>query len=184
MSENKKETIFSSARIVAILFLISVVSAGVVAVVNFLTEDIIAANHEADIRKSFEEMFGEELLYKEHDYKPEGGEKVYEIEAAGTTYYCVNLNSPGFSGDIDILVSFDVAGVIKGVRVVSHSETPGIGSRVAEEGYTSLFIGKSSTEGIDSISGVTVSARALKAGISKAQALLYEAGLIGGIENS
>lgn len=36
----------------------------------------------------------------------------------------------GYSGDIRLLVALDPEGVLKGVRVLSHRETPGLGDRI------------------------------------------------------
>lgn len=36
----------------------------------------------------------------------------------------------GYNGRIDLLVGVDVAGVVQGVRVTSHRETPGLGDRI------------------------------------------------------
>ncbi|MFV0290142.1 MAG: RnfABCDGE type electron transport complex subunit G [Mangrovibacterium sp.] len=38
----------------------------------------------------------------------------------------------GFSGNIDIIVGFDPAGIITGYQVLKHAETPGLGSKMQE----------------------------------------------------
>jgi electron transport complex protein RnfG len=39
----------------------------------------------------------------------------------------------GYNGDIKILIAIDVSGVILGVRVISHRETPGLGDPIEIE---------------------------------------------------
>lgn len=51
----------------------------------------------------------------------------------------------GYSGDIKLLIAVDKDGVISGVRVISHKETPGLGDYidVARNNWIKLFDGQS-----------------------------------------
>jgi electron transport complex protein RnfG len=64
------------------------------------------------------------------------------------------------------MVGFDVAaGALSGIGITTMKETPGIGSRVAESGFTAQFQGhplkmvelKSKGGDIDAIAGATIS---------------------------
>ena len=109
---------------------------------------------------------------------PEGAEAIYEISSNGKIYYCISVNSAGFGGDINILATFDKGGSIAGVSVVSHSETPGIGTKVFEESFLAKFRGKNTADEVDAISGATISSNALKSGINTARDILAGAGMI------
>lgn len=174
----KQSVLAASVKMVLSLFLICAVTAGVVAGVNALTVDKINENLEAEIRGSIENMFGEGVAYTTLTDIPAGAEAIYEITSDGEKFYCVNLNSSGFGGDITMLVSIDLKAYIVGVSVVSHSETPGLGSRAAESSFLDLFKGKTLSDNVDSISGATISSTAVKAGISAAQKMLADAGLL------
>lgn len=50
--------------------------------------------------------------------------------AGSTTHYVVRGAEEGFSGTIRFLVGVDTNGVITGVRIISHSETPGLGDKI------------------------------------------------------
>ncbi len=78
----------------------------------------------------------------------------------------------GYGGDLVVAVLFDGADNVIGVVVDQCAETEGLGTRVAEEGFTSQFVGKTSSEGIDNIAGATVSSKAFKAGFDAALANL------------
>ncbi|MDK2955707.1 MAG: H+/Na+-translocating ferredoxin:NAD+ oxidoreductase subunit [Desulfovibrionales bacterium] len=74
--------------------------------------------------------------------------------------------SKGFGGQINVMVGFDVAaGALSGIGITTMKETPGIGSRVAESGFTAQFQGhplkmvelKSKGGDIDAIAGATIS---------------------------
>lgn len=41
--------------------------------------------------------------------------------------------SDGYSGDIRLLVAIDTEGIVQGVRVLEHRETPGLGDRIERE---------------------------------------------------
>lgn len=51
----------------------------------------------------------------------------------------------GYSGKIGLIVAIDYTGVISGVRVISHKETPGLGDYIefAKNRWISLFVGAS-----------------------------------------
>ena len=80
-------------------------------------------------------------------------------------------SSAGYSGDIDLMVGVDPDGVITGVEVISHTETPGLGSKITESRFLELFPGrdlgnthwavKKDGGDIDQITGATISPRAV-----------------------
>ena len=53
----------------------------------------------------------------------------------------------GYTGDINLLVALSLQGEIKGVSIVSHRETPGLGDRIEERksDWVKQFAGKSLT---------------------------------------
>lgn len=74
----------------------------------------------------------------------------------------------GYGGLIKVMVGVDhESETILGITIVEHVETPGIGTRIEEEGFRNQFIGKTVDDpivlgnDIDNISGATVSARAV-----------------------
>lgn len=78
----------------------------------------------------------------------------------------------GYGGDLIVAVLFDGSDNVIGVVVDQSAETEGLGSRVAEEAFTSQFVGKTSAEGTDNIAGATVSSKAFKAAFDAAVANL------------
>ena len=75
----------------------------------------------------------------------------------------------GYGGLINILVGFENKTTIKGVTIVSHLESPGLGARITESVFTDQFAGVNiadvalSLKGgeIDAITGATKSSRAV-----------------------
>lgn len=80
--------------------------------------------------------------------------------------------SKGYGGDLTVAVLFDGSDNVLGVVLDKSAETEGLGTRVAEEAFTSQFVGKTSSDGIDNIAGATVSSKAFKAAFDAAVANL------------
>jgi len=75
----------------------------------------------------------------------------------------------GYGGNIDILVGLENETTIKGVTIVSHLESPGLGARVTESSFRDQFAGlniddvvlKRDGGQIDAITGATISSGAV-----------------------
>ena len=77
----------------------------------------------------------------------------------------------GYSGAIDIMVGVDPDGVVTGVAILKHAETPGLGDKIARPDFTGRFIGKAlgsadwrvKKDGgdFDQLTGATISPRAV-----------------------
>ena len=112
---------------------ISVVMAAALVGVNLLTQDAIARSREEARRQAVAEVLpafdndptanpvsvGDCTIY----IATNGGQSV---GAAVETY-----TDEGFSGRFTILAGFDAKGAVSGYRVLEHSETPGLGARMA-----------------------------------------------------
>jgi len=87
---------------------------------------------------------------------------VYVIKNAigEITNYCVFASPMGFKDKINILVAINPALTVKSVKIVSLSDTSGIGTKVQEESFLTQFVDKSSVIGeVDTISGATKSSK-------------------------
>ncbi len=75
----------------------------------------------------------------------------------------------GYGGLIDILVGLENETTIKGVTIVSHLESPGLGARITESVFTDQFAGVNIADvdlrqkggKIDAITGATISSGAV-----------------------
>ncbi len=81
------------------------------------------------------------------------------------------ISSEGYGGDIVVMVGVTPDGTIHGIEIIRHAETPGLGTKIAEEPFLSLFPGrnlentkwgvKKDGGDIDQITGATISPRAV-----------------------
>lgn len=163
-----------------ILLIITVISAGVLAVSNNLTKDKIAELEMAGSMDALKEIFGENSNFKPLD---EG--KLNEIKGANESVveifeayngenldgYAIKMISKGFAGDLVTLTGFSVDGKVIGTRLIEHSETKGIGSKAAEPEFTDRFIGlpADSEIQVEILSGATYSSNGVIAGVNAAR---------------
>jgi len=129
---------------------------------SFTSAQLEAQKHQQVIAK-LEGIFPEMT-----DYDPK--DDIYILYANGDKIgYAFLATGVGYSGDISILVGLEDAETVKGIIIVSHEETPGLGSKITESDFTDQFIGlnindvnlKDEGGQIDSITGATISSKAV-----------------------
>ena len=148
-----------------IIFITIVVfaSVGLVTWTDSITKDKIEEQKEQQIQSMLKEMFPSMSEYTFED-------DIYAIysDGAGVGYAFLAVGK-GYGGDIDILIGLEDETTIKGITIISQSETPGLGSRIAESSFASKFAGVNIDEvalkqdggQIDAITGATISSRAV-----------------------
>ena len=165
------------ARLAITLFLITAVVAAVLAGVNSITAPVIAASKAAKIQAAVNEVLpggGEAVEFTDNSgwvsavYASESG---YAVEVTPTT---------GFNGAITMMVGIDTEGKVIAISVVSQTETAGLGAVCAAktsagETFRGQFAGMSGTiavdkdgGAVDSITGATITSRAVCDGINAA----------------
>ncbi|MDD4689214.1 MAG: FMN-binding protein [Eubacteriales bacterium] len=98
--------------------------------------------------------------------------------------YIVNEKSQGYGGEIDIYVGMDNSFNITGVKIISMSETAGLGTNAQSDSFLSQFIGKSKgvtyskktpdSNEIQALTGATVTTNAVCMGVANAIELASE----------
>lgn len=161
-----------TAKMIVVLGLIAAISAGLLAGVNMLTKDIIAANSEKRLYETLAQVIDADEFIRQEETELALWHAMKNGELAG---YVVRLVGQGYSSaGIDILVGLDSEARVTGVLIFSHSETPGLGSKVAAAGYLDQFVGKgpespiAAGEDVDAISGATSSSMAVIGSVRKA----------------
>ncbi len=157
---------------VVVLTAICVVVSGLLAVVNGITTPIIEKNAAlaADAARI-------ELLPEATD----GFDKIEDVDMAGVTEvykakngsgYTVTAFGKGYGGDVTYMVAFDSEGVIVNLKVLSHSETAGLGSKIENPEFIESFKGSNkelTAADIDMISGATISSNASLTAVNNAR---------------
>lgn len=168
-----------------ILFLITGISAFILAEANKITAPIIEVNNqrnqEAAMRKVLpeaDEEGGFEELADAAD-KENNITEVYAAKHDGEVIgYAVISEPMGYNGTVSMVVGVDCDGVVTGVDITSQSETPGLGANCAKPEFIEQFKGKTegisvvkgSAEGnkIDAITSATITSKAVTEGVNRA----------------
>ncbi len=154
------------------LAIISVISALILSLTNSLTAETIKNANIAKQNKKLQAMFNEKTKFTEESKETGDGiiEKVFKAEEDGkVTGYVYSLQSKGYGGKMRFLVAIGSDGKYLGFDSLEHNETPGFGTKMDEEKYKSQFKTKTVNDGIDSITGATITSKGLEKGIEAAK---------------
>ncbi len=181
---------------IIVLFVVALVSVSILAVLNQITLEPIAkaeADATAAVYKAvyadaadFEEIekYGENSSYKpEDDSIVINGVLNAKSSSGEILGYVFDVTSKnGYGGDVQIAVGITKKGEITAFKVISASETPGLGAKAMEEEYASQFSGLKADEvkfvkgssanrdnnEIDAISGATITTTATTNAVNEA----------------
>ncbi len=95
---------------------------------------------------------------------------IFPAKKGGNTFaVALEGKAKGFHGDIGVMVGVNENEKILDIAITSHSETPGVGSKVTESFFTEGFKGLSLKPDIqvDAISGATYSSKGVMAAVEK-----------------
>lgn len=195
MDNTKQRTsIWPLAKLVLILTVIAVLTAGLLALINEVTYDIIAEQNVQKTNAALSSVLVADT-YDPMDISTLGADaavtNVYTAKSGDAVVgHCVEVAPNGFGGPITMIVGIDPAGAVTKVAIVSMSETSGIGTKTNDEGFLGQYSGHASEitastkttiaeNEIKAITGATVSSKAVTNGVNialKTVALLQEGG--------
>ncbi len=150
-----------------VLFLIAAVASGILAFVNNFTEPIIEEN-----MKRTEEEARREVLPDAVSFEAATGNFAYYFgynDANELVGYCFIATGAGYSGDVATMVGVNTDFSIANIKIVSQSETPGLGANCVLPRFTEQFGSKSAANlvldkdngEIQSITGATITTRTI-----------------------
>ena len=144
---------------VVVLTVICLVVSGLLAYVNSITSPIIVqAAAEAEEEAKLEVLPDADSFTTIEDLSnlPDTVDSVHVADnGAGIV---VILSGAGYGGTMQIIVGITSDGTVSGTKVLEHSETAGLGARVAGEDFRNQFVGvDSNLDGVSVISGSSIS---------------------------
>lgn len=168
-----------------VLFLITAVTAALLAGANLLTQDKIAQNSALAEQEALKEVISAAT------FAPTDALVLLEVpEVIASAYvaldgdeivgYCFKVTPSGYGGAIEAIFGVDKSLAITGVSILSHSETAGLGANIVKEEFRNQFQGKTAVTGaaksspketeIQALSGATISSKAIARGADTALA--------------
>lgn len=168
---------------------IAAVCTTLVATTYHLTKDRIAANEQAFLERKLAPVLGsiafeggisesKRLVSAPHGLPGREDALIYRVYSDGQPVAALfAVTAPdGYAGPIRILLGIDVNGVVTGLRILEHRETPGLGDRIedSKSDWVHQFAGKSLRDPLledwsirrdggefDQLSGASVTPRAV-----------------------
>ncbi|WIV10576.1 RnfABCDGE type electron transport complex subunit G [Proteiniborus sp. MB09-C3] len=173
-----------------ILFLITAIAAALLAFANDATSELIAQVQEQESNKARQEVLPSAENFvplDENEFNKIIAEnnRIKEIyigknSADELVGYTVKTTASGYGGNIEIITGISEDGKVTGMKVVSHSETPGLGANSTKPEFQDQFVGKSVSSNISvvksapndsdiqAISGATITSKAVSSGVNMA----------------
>ncbi len=161
-------------KIVVVLTAICVCVALLLAFVNNITKDVIAETAAKKQSDAILALFDGMDCEKKTAVYDLDGTPIYAVmrDDGVLLGYAVQSIGTGFGGEIKTMVGFNLAGKVIGVKIISMSETPGVGSKTQNEDFLARYIGKSETltvgENFDGIANATISSKGVTEAVNKA----------------
>lgn len=170
-----KRSILEIFRVGSILFVITAVSAAILAVANSYTAPVIAENNERAQIAAMEKVLPGATMFENANITEEG--IVTGLYTAGNGYV-VMVSPKGYGGEILMAVGVGTDLKVTGVEVISQSETAGLGANCTNPEFLAQYIGKGENIGVvkkganenevDAISSATVTTKAVTKGVNEA----------------
>lgn len=187
-----KETI----KISIILFLITAISAALLAFVNQKTAPMIEQNEQKKISDALKLVMSDATDFEKSEL-PDTADKITENYGTDIIEFyiakgsdgndvgiCAITETKGYSSGLRCAVGVDKNGEVTGVEIISHNETPGLGANAEKEEFRSQYAGKkdeisvvknnASDNEINAISGATLTSRGVTSNVNTVIALLHE----------
>jgi electron transport complex protein RnfG len=167
----------------AILFISAAVTVALLALVYAVTLEPIAEQMRRKQKVALGEVLPQADAFKEYTTTLTGSmTAVYEgVKNDRCVGYVVELAPMGYGGEIALMVGIcESTGTVSGMRIVSHSETPGFGSLATREDYYNRYEGRPLTpivlitrgtareNEMDAITGSTITSRAITNAVNEA----------------
>jgi len=155
-------------RLALILFLFCGISAGLLAFFNQFTRERIEGQALSEKAEALRTVFPDADSFPE----TEPGRRWDAMKGQDRIGTVFQVSPMGYSGQITAVCGLDKEGRITGMRVLSHTETAGLGAKITTAAFQDQFKGKTIDQialkkddaakgAIDAIAAATVSSRAV-----------------------
>ncbi len=183
----KKSDILNIFSVALKLFLITAISACVLAIINNITAPIIEKNTTDKQELAMKSVNENAVRFEKADMSALAlvdlqcaVSGVYNaVDAQDKTIgYAVMVSTGGYGGEILLTVGIDTDLKVTGIDIISHSETPGLGAKCIKAEFKNQFIGKGADiqvvksgakdNQIDAITSATITSKAVTNGVNTA----------------
>ena len=122
------------------LFLICAFAAGLVALVNSVTADTIAANTAKEENAAKSTVLPAAVGFEDVSLADGGAGYVGRDADGGLAGYVFTTEASGYGGRLRVMTGFAPDGHITGVAILSIEETPGLGMNAKRDSFLQQFV--------------------------------------------
>ncbi|WP_326512804.1 RnfABCDGE type electron transport complex subunit G [Clostridium intestinale] len=165
-----------------ILAIITSIAGVLLGLANGVTKDAIAENSKLN-KEDLALIMPLATSVEETDKELEGN--ILEIlegkNGSEEVGYLFKVNTKGFHGPVDLMIGISNEGKTTGLKVISHSETPGLGAKIDEDKFKERFKNVPIDKGIsmvkttptsenevEGVTGATISSKAVGTAVNEA----------------
>lgn len=180
----KNETFETMVKPVLVLVVICLITSALLAVTNSFTAPIIAANEEAAANAAYIEVLPEADGFTNMTAEVTTENITAAMKATNGAGWCIKATGKGYGGDVPVVIAFDNDGNILAVKFMQNSESAGFGMRLWDgsgdgEVFAASLVGKNAPvtlkqDGVDGLSGATISSKAAVSAVNSAMECLAE----------
>lgn len=165
----------------AILLLITSIAGFLLGFANDATKDAILENSKVS-KEDLKLILPVATSIKESEIEASDEiSEVYEAydDESEKVGYVFKLTTKGFHGPVDLVIAIGSDNKVSGMKVLAHSETPGLGAKITEDKFTSKItnlpideeiemvkVSPTKENQVEAISGATVSSKAVGTAIN------------------
>ena len=143
---------------------------GVVLIINFNVSERRNKNYESPTLDQLKDVFHGDVNGKPEQKPLPHYTGTVDAGKVTTPAICVSTTQVGpvFKGyvdEINTLVVLDEKGIIRGVKIIAHKETPEYMRRVIDDGFIERMVGKDIQKGlhdVDTVTGASITALAIR----------------------
>lgn len=179
-SKSAKPSFLDTARPIIVLVTVCVVASVLLGFVHQLTEPLAQAHADQKAQEAYEQLMPEAVSFEDVHCDADGCVAALRaFDASGSVVGTIVVaQSKGYGGQVPVAVGFGTDGVVRSILAMSNGETPGLGTRIAEESYIGQYVGFTAEQvdaaDIDLISGATISSKAALAAFNVAVEVYQE----------
>jgi electron transport complex protein RnfG len=168
-----------------VLFTVTAITGLILGAVNDITAEPIRRTQARLKAEALAAALPEAEAFSAVDLSSKGGSAIIRDVQAGsaggkTVGHCITVAPSGYAGAIEIVVGINESGGLRAIRILSQSETPGLGAKAPLPEFSGQFAGKdaerlvvvkskpSAPDQIQAISGATITSDAVTSGVNSA----------------
>ncbi|RRD94914.1 RnfABCDGE type electron transport complex subunit G [Clostridiales bacterium COT073_COT-073] len=184
LEQKPKSEVFLIIKNTLILFAITAIAGLLLSIVNSMTADAIAAQKIIQRDNALNAVlpdasFEEIKIEKAEEYQRIQGIYQAKDSAGNLAGYAFMLTNKGYGGTITLAAGISAGGVISGMDIITHSETPGLGANADTDKFKEKLKGKQAEtltvvkgnndgQNVDALSGATITSAAVTDAVNEA----------------